>query len=203
MLHIKIALASIRFFILFPFYFYSRNNDLINLDIKRWALELHIPFQSKFSQLIYLFLFQKSFRNIFYFRCPHIPHFVQNIFCKPDSTFYVADFMPNAFNDIQGGGIFIIHSFGTRIRAKSIGYGCTFRQLTTIGTKSTNKPLEVPIIKNNVDFGANVCCFGNITIGNNAIIGAGAVVTKDVPDNAIVAGNPAKIIGFRTSEVKD
>ena len=35
-----------------------------------------------------------------------------------------------------------------------------------------------------------------MTIGENAIIGAGSVVTKDVPDNAIVAGNPAKIIKY-------
>ena len=82
-------------------------------------------------------------------------------------------------------------------RQKYIGYGCIFRQLTTIGVKSTDRPLEVPTILNNVDFGANVCCFGNITIGNNVVIGAGSVVTKDVPDNAIVAGNPARIIGYR------
>lgn len=39
-----------------------------------------------------------------------------------------------------------------------------------------------------------------VNIGNNVIIGAGAVVTKDIPDNAIVAGNPAKIIKYRISE---
>lgn len=72
-----------------------------------------------------------------------------------------------------------------------------FRQLTTIGVKSRERYLDCPTILNNVEFGANVTCIGNITIGNNAVIGAGAVVVKDVPDNAIVAGNPAKIIGYR------
>jgi len=39
--------------------------------------------------------------------------------------------------------------------------------------------------------------FGNITVGNNVIIGANSVVNKDVPDNAIVAGAPAKILRYR------
>ncbi|MCB1647607.1 MAG: N-acetyltransferase [Pseudomonadales bacterium] len=42
--------------------------------------------------------------------------------------------------------------------------------------------------------GSNATLFP-VNIGSNAIIGAGSVVTKDVPDNAIVAGNPAKIVG--------
>lgn len=42
--------------------------------------------------------------------------------------------------------------------------------------------------------GANVCIIGKIRIGNNVIIGAGAVVTKDVPDNSVVVGNPMRII---------
>ena len=55
-------------------------------------------------------------------------------------------------------------------------------------------------IKNDVWIGANSVIMPNITIGNGAIIGAGAVVTKDVPDYAIVAGVPAKIIKYRFSE---
>ena len=51
-----------------------------------------------------------------------------------------------------------------------------------------------PIIGDNVIIYAGACIVGGIKIGNNAIIGANAVVTKDVPDNAIVVGNPAKII---------
>ena len=136
--------------------------------------------QKKVSQLVYLLWFEKTFRNIFYFRCPDVLNIIKIIFCKPDATFYLASYIENRFNDIAGGGIFIIHSFGTRIRAKSIGYGCSFRQLTTIGTKSINQPFSVPVIGNNVDFGANVSCFGAIRIGNNAIIGAGSVVVKDV-----------------------
>lgn len=56
------------------------------------------------------------------------------------------------------------------------------------------------IIKNDVWIGANCVIMPNITIGNGAIIGAGAVVTKDVPDYAIVAGVPAKIIKYRFSD---
>lgn len=68
------------------------------------------------------------------------------------------------------------------------------RQLTTFGVKSADRHAERPWIGDNVDFGANVTCIGNIHIGDNAVIAAGAVVVKDVPANAVVAGNPAKII---------
>jgi len=49
-------------------------------------------------------------------------------------------------------------------------------------------------IKNNVWLGVNVTVLKGVTIGENSIIGAGSVVTKDVPDNVIAAGNPCKII---------
>jgi len=55
-------------------------------------------------------------------------------------------------------------------------------------------------IKNDVWIGANSVIMPNITIGNGAIVGAGAVVTKDVPDYAIVAGVPAKVIKYRFSK---
>ncbi|MEG9327957.1 CatB-related O-acetyltransferase [Salinimicrobium catena] len=53
------------------------------------------------------------------------------------------------------------------------------------------------VIKNDVWIGANSVIMPGITIGNGAVIGAGAVVTKDVPDYAIVVGVPAKIIKYR------
>ena len=48
----------------------------------------------------------------------------------------------------------------------------------------------------NVDVGANAILIGPIHIGDGAVIGAGAVVVKDVPARTIVAGNPAKVIRY-------
>lgn len=54
--------------------------------------------------------------------------------------------------------------------------------------------IEKTKLGNNVFLGANATVLAGITIGDNVIIGAGSVVTKDVPDNHVVAGNPAKYI---------
>ncbi|KAB2823515.1 N-acetyltransferase [Aliivibrio finisterrensis] len=52
------------------------------------------------------------------------------------------------------------------------------------------------IIKKGASIGANATILPSIVIGENAMIGAGSVVTKDVPNNAVVVGNPAKIIRY-------
>ncbi|EGQ7970249.1 N-acetyltransferase [Vibrio cholerae] len=52
------------------------------------------------------------------------------------------------------------------------------------------------LIKKGASVGANSTILPGITIGSNAMIGAGSVVTKDVPNNAVVIGNPAKIIRY-------
>jgi len=54
------------------------------------------------------------------------------------------------------------------------------------------------LIEENVSIGSNVTLLP-VKIGKNSLIGAGAVVTKDVPENSVVAGNPAKVIGKRDS----
>lgn len=54
------------------------------------------------------------------------------------------------------------------------------------------------IIKNKAWIGFNSIILKGVTIGEGAIVGAGSVVTKDVPDFAVVAGNPAKIIKYTT-----
>lgn len=52
------------------------------------------------------------------------------------------------------------------------------------------------IIKKGASVGANATILPSIIIGENAMIGAGSVVTKNVPDNAVVVGNPAKVIRY-------
>ena len=54
---------------------------------------------------------------------------------------------------------------------------------------------ERTIVKKRAGIGANATILCGVTIGENSIVGAGSVVTKDVPKNSIAAGNPAKVIG--------
>lgn len=61
----------------------------------------------------------------------------------------------------------------------------------------TCKPVH---IKKNVWIGVNVTVLPGVTIGENAIVGACSVVTKDVPDNAVVVGNPARVIKYLDAE---
>lgn len=49
-------------------------------------------------------------------------------------------------------------------------------------------------IKDNVWLGGNVCVLPGVTIGENSVIGTGAVVTKDIPANSVAVGNPAKVV---------
>jgi len=77
-----------------------------------------------------------------------------------------------------------------------IGTNCILRHSTTLGNKKLQDGSysASPKIGNNVDIGSNVVILGAVTVGDNAIIGAGSVVVKDVPEGAVVAGNPARVI---------
>lgn len=81
------------------------------------------------------------------------------------------------------------------VSVKKAGKNFRVLQGVTIG-KNTDGGL--PTIGDNVIIYPNSVVFGNINIGNNVIIGAGSVVNKDVPDNAVAVGNPFRIIKERS-----
>ena len=94
---------------------------------------------------------------------------------------------------IGKGSIFAYGGIGVVVHSRAIiGKKCMIGQGVTIGGKSGW--YEVPIIGDNVYISAGARIIGPIAIGSNVIIGANSVVVKDVPDNCIVAGVPAKII---------
>jgi acetyltransferase-like isoleucine patch superfamily enzyme len=102
-------------------------------------------------------------------------------------------------------------SFGGEVQLHAydeitIGDDCLFAYgviLTTAGhdykeTRMNHSIIKKPItICDNVWLGVNAIILPGVTIGNGAVIGAGSVVTKDVPPNVVVIGNPAKILKFR------
>nr|WP_082856080.1 serine acetyltransferase [Mucilaginibacter sp. L294] len=98
-----------------------------------------------------------------------------------------------------GKGLIVYHGVGLIINYGTvIGNNCTLRHNTTLGNKGHALNNDCPVIGNNVNIGAQVCILGKVTVGDNAVIGAGSIVTKDVPAYAVVAGNPAKVLKYLT-----
>jgi acetyltransferase-like isoleucine patch superfamily enzyme len=91
-----------------------------------------------------------------------------------------------------------------------IGHSVTFindaypRSTTAEGELQTEADWKVEntVVRKGASIGSGATILSKVTVGSNAIVGAGSVVTKDVPDNAIVAGNPAKFLRFISGEKK-
>ena len=102
-----------------------------------------------------------------------------------------------------GKNLFIDHGMGVVIGETSeIGDNVTIYHMATLGGISpsinSNEQRNIkrhPTLKDNVVVGSGAQILGPVTIGKNAKIGANAVVTKDVPDNAVMVGIPAKNVG--------
>ena len=94
-----------------------------------------------------------------------------------------------------GKRFFIDHGNGVVIGETSvIGDDVLMYQGVTLGGTGKEHGKRHPTIGNNVVIGAGAIILGNIKIGDNSRIGAGAVVTKPVPPNSTVVGNPARVI---------
>lgn len=103
-----------------------------------------------------------------------------------------------------GPGFRIFHYNCIIIAQESvIGSNCSIHQGVTIGRCFNGQNAGCPVIGDNVVIFAGAKIIGKVRIGNNAVIGANAVVVKDVPDNCVVAGMPAKVISDNSSKCFD
>ena len=110
-----------------------------------------------------------------------------------------------------GKNLFIDHGMGVVIGETSeIGDNVTIYHMATLGGISpsinSNEQRNIkrhPTLKDNVVVGSGAQILGPVTVGKNAKIGANAVVTKDVPENAVMVGIPAKNVGETSSSDED
>ncbi|HXM33668.1 MAG TPA: serine O-acetyltransferase [Pyrinomonadaceae bacterium] len=99
-----------------------------------------------------------------------------------------------------GPGLFIPHS-GYIVVASTVTIGrhCTLTQGVTIGHRGGGhlKSFAAPVIGDRVYIGPGAAVLGPISIGDDVLIGANAVVTRSVPSRAVVVGNPARVISMK------
>ena len=109
-----------------------------------------------------------------------------------------------------GKYLFIDHGMGVVIGETSeIGDNVTIYHMVTLGGISPSinsddqrETKRHPTLQDNVVVGSGAQVLGPVTVGKNAKIGANAVVTKDVPENSVMVGIPAKNVGTTTKEFK-
>jgi serine O-acetyltransferase len=165
----------------------SKNKNSIVQDLYARKTGVNKGFKLSYDLTLEL-LTNRYFRTLFYFRTPGFFSKGLRVFYPKHPTFTI-----DVYTKL-GAGVQLAHPYATIINAKQIGNNLYINHLVTIGEKEGKRP----ILGNNVQIHANAIIIGDITIGDNAIIGAGAVVVKNVPENSVVVGNPAKIINTNT-----
>lgn len=121
-------------------------------------------------------------------RVPLLPRILSNVVHSATGI----DIHPGA---TIGAGVFIDHGTGVVIGGTAIvGDGCTIYQGVTLGGTSLQRIKRHPTLASNVTVGSGAAVLGDITIGDNAKIGANSVVVKDVPANATVVGIPGRVV---------
>ncbi len=172
----------------------SKHKKLVEMDVARWNQIKELDF-NLFESINWYMTYFPEFRNLIMHRLKNpsrtlvaMMHYViARILWKPMDSLYI-------YTEDIGGGLFIQHGFATIITAKKIGENCRIYQQVTIGYKNGTCP---PVLEDNVAVTCGAKVLGDITMHSGSLAAAGAVVVKDVPENAIVAGVPAKVTGYK------
>lgn len=150
-----------------------------NLKWDRWA-KTH---SGKLRRLNYCLLKKREFRSVFHLRLRH-----HKFLCWCNDRLLPRHLTIEFGGGGIGGGLMVSHNHCV-VFPKETGRNFRVGPGVVIGRNG-----GFPVFGDNVYVAANATVIGDIRIGSNVIIGAGSVVTKDVPDNVVVAGNPARIL---------
>ena len=172
-----------------PAYLFFRNNRFkkkCEQDLEQWVnLAPEVENHALFWQFAYLLIYEKALRNILLNRLHRNPgmYLITRILFKPLESCYI-----NMPPEKIGGGFSFKHGFSTIVAAKEIGERCRIYQQVTVGYHGD----DAPVIADDVRITAGAIVIGNVHIGKDAVVGAGAVVTHDVPEKSVVVGVPAR-----------
>lgn len=174
-----------------PVYFFFRTNrfkDKCLMDLTEWLVYYpELQRRGRLFQFGYLMLFDKACRNVLLNRLHRniIMYVITRVFFSPLDSCYI-----NMPPEKIGGGLAFQHGFSTIVAAEEIGERCHINQQVTVGYNGK----QAPIIGDDVRITAGAKVIGGVNVGKGATIAAGAVVVKDVPEGATVAGVPAKVV---------
>ncbi|MCX6848299.1 MAG: serine acetyltransferase [Verrucomicrobia bacterium] len=106
------------------------------------------------------------------------------------------------FSTQIGAGLYIGHTNSIVVNTRSkIGENCSLSHSVTLGqTHGRSKHPGVPVIGDRVYLGCGAKILGGIHVGNDVVVAPNAVVTKDVPQSAVIGGIPAKILSLEGSQ---
>jgi len=191
----------IKIFIYFPLYLYFiiKDKNKFRKEINRWYEVL--PINSSSSLLkdgTFLLSELREFRSLLYYRYEVHKYNIIKLLYPPQYALFISP------EQKIGDGLVIQHGYSTVFNCESMGNNCQVWQCVTIGKSKSGLSQKRPRIGNNVKICTHAVVIGDIEIGDNVTIGASSVVTKSVPPDCTVVGNPARIImrgGSRTNEL--
>ena len=188
MKRLLVALACWRFAFHWLYYKTAFNRVAMEEDFRRNIRQFLHKDQLNFFTFCELLTFYVMVRNIFYARVAYRHHFYAKFLALFARPLPLLDISSTA--EI-GGGLIVQHGYGTIIAPRKIGKNCWVNQGVTIGYTNDD---DCPTLGDNVTVYAGAKILGDVHVGNNVVVAANAVVVKDVEDNCIVGGVPAKLI---------